>query len=264
MVRSRTSASVKTPRNRPTNGVVDAGVVNGKPLRVRHGQPLLFAQLVFLRASDTTIEILVEPLLLDPVGTEGQAHGALVELRDAHARRLADAYGQDALVVGGIDETHRRTSQSRLQRPDLHRVPTLSGRNIDASHEPTLCQYSFSQSNPGGPNAGKREGRDAACSLQLRFGPFVRVGERSVQPASDQHRDSRDHRMVRSGRRRGRLAGPRCAHQGRTAGGGRETHVGQLHIRPRAPATDRRATSPHDRGARRRGSSPTVHILATA
>ena len=139
MVRSRISGSVNTPRRRSDELVVDAGVVEGEPLGIGHGQPLLLAQLLLFRGADDAVEVLAETLLLDRVGPKGETDGALVQLRDPHARRFTDPNRKDALVVGRVDQAHGRRSESGLQRPDLHGVTTLTGRYVKAGHGQTVC-----------------------------------------------------------------------------------------------------------------------------
>ena len=46
----------------------------------------------------------------------------------------------------------------------------------------------------GAPGNGKQNG---AHSLHLRLGSVLRLGQRTLQPAPDQHRDTRHHRVVR-------------------------------------------------------------------
>ena len=56
--------------------------------------------------------------------------------------RLAHACRENALVVGRIHETGCRRPELGLQRPDLHGVTALAGRDVQSGHAATLCQYS--------------------------------------------------------------------------------------------------------------------------
>ena len=59
--------------------------------------------------------------------------------------------GEDALVVGRVDESGRRRTQLGLERPDLHGVAALAGRDVETGHGATLCQYAVSRAvDPGG------------------------------------------------------------------------------------------------------------------
>ena len=121
--------------------VVDAGVIHGEALGVLDREALLCAQHALVGRADGTVEVLAQPVGLDLVRPEGEADGALVELRDPHPRRLADAHREDALVVRRVDEARRRRAELGLERPDLHGVTTRAGGNFETGHGPTLCQY---------------------------------------------------------------------------------------------------------------------------
>ena len=144
-VRSKISGSVNASAQAPDELVIDAGVVEGEALGIGHGQPLLLTQLALVRGADGAVEGLLETLLPDFVGPKGEAHRALVELGDPDARCFTDAHGKDALVVGRVHQPHGRRSEGGLQRPDLHGVTTLSGRDVQAGHLLTLCRCPLSR-----------------------------------------------------------------------------------------------------------------------
>ena len=54
--------------------------------------------------------------------------------------RLTNPDGQDALVVGRINQIHGGRSQVGLERPDLNRVASSSWWNIEAGHVETLTR----------------------------------------------------------------------------------------------------------------------------
>ena len=169
-------------------------------------------------------------------------------------------------VVGRVHEAGRRRAQRGLERPDLHGVTALAGRDLEAGHGPTLCQYSGSRVRwiraAERPENGKS--REWARSLHVRFGALMCLGERPLQPAPDQHRDTGDHRLVRDLDPCRRLSGPRPARVRRTGAGGREAHVRQPALRPRTAAAYRRPAVPDHRRPALRRSRPTVRTPVTS
>ena len=131
------------PRSRSMNSSSMLVWSSGEALGVLHGQPLLLAQPGLVGSADGAVELLVQPLRPDRVRPETEADGALVELGDPHARRFAHADREDALVVGRVHQPRGRRAELGLQRPDLHGIATLAGRDVETGHAATLCQYSW-------------------------------------------------------------------------------------------------------------------------
>ena len=141
-MRSRISGSVNEPRIRSMNASSMLVWSMAKRSAYSTASRSCSRERALVRRPDRAVEVLAEPLRPDRVGPEGEADGAVVELGDPHPGRLAHPHGEDALVVGGVHEAGGRRTQLGLERPDLHGVTALAGRDLEAGHGPTLCQYS--------------------------------------------------------------------------------------------------------------------------
>ena len=149
---------------------------------------------------DGAVELLTEALRLDLVGPKREADRAVVELGDPHPSRLPDADREDALVVGGVDQRVAAAPSSGWSDQICTASPPSPGgmsRRAMSRLYASMRAGHAADRGPSGRHAVGTEGRDEGHPLHLRLGAFVRLGQRPLEPAPDQHGDAGHHRLVR-------------------------------------------------------------------